>query len=118
MRDDLRGYVLEHFADPAAVLVVDETGDQKGTANGGRSAAVHRDRRADRERPGRGLPGLCRSGRVRVHRPRLYLPRSWIGPDRCRAAGVPEDTAFATKPALATEMITWALDAGDARRRG
>src|ERR1700745_4520536 len=31
MRDDLRGYVLEHFADPAAVLV-DETGDlKKGT---------------------------------------------------------------------------------------
>jgi SRSO17 transposase len=32
MQDDLRGYVLEHFADPAAVLVVDETGDlKKGT---------------------------------------------------------------------------------------
>jgi hypothetical protein len=27
VRDDLRGYVLEHFADPGAVLVVDETGD-------------------------------------------------------------------------------------------
>jgi hypothetical protein len=26
IRDDLRGYVLEHFADSAAVLVVDETG--------------------------------------------------------------------------------------------
>src|SRR4030095_16619849 len=36
MRDDLRGYVLEHFADPAAVLVVDETGDlKKGTATVG-----------------------------------------------------------------------------------
>ena len=32
VRDDLRCYVLEHFADPAAVLVVDETGDlKKGT---------------------------------------------------------------------------------------
>ena len=29
MRDDLRGYVLEHFDDPAAVMVVDETGDIK-----------------------------------------------------------------------------------------
>jgi hypothetical protein len=29
VRDDLRGYVLEHFADPGAVLVVDETGDLK-----------------------------------------------------------------------------------------
>jgi len=34
IRDDLRSYVLEHFADPAAVLV-DETGDlKKGTARG------------------------------------------------------------------------------------
>ena len=29
VRDDLRGYVSEHFADPDAVLVVDETGDVK-----------------------------------------------------------------------------------------
>ena len=43
----------------------------------------------------------------------LYLPRSWTSdPDRCRAAGVPEDTAFATKPALAKTMIACALDAG------
>ena len=43
----------------------------------------------------------------------LYLPRSWTGdPARCRAAGIPQDTAFATKPALARQMITRALDAG------
>ena len=27
VRDDLRGYVIQAFADPGAVLVVDETGD-------------------------------------------------------------------------------------------
>ena len=70
MRDDLRGYVLEHFADPAAVLVVDETGDlKKGTATVGTQRQYTGHGRADRERPGRGLPGLCRPGRVRVHRP-------------------------------------------------
>ena len=43
----------------------------------------------------------------------LYLPRSWTSdPARCRAAGVPPDTAFATKPALAKAMITRALEAG------
>jgi SRSO17 transposase len=43
----------------------------------------------------------------------LYVPRSWTSdPDRCRAAGVPGDTAFATKPALARQMITRALEAG------
>jgi SRSO17 transposase len=74
MRDDLRGYVLEHFADPGAALVVDETGDLKrGTAHRGHPAAVHRRRRADRERPGCGVPGLCRRGRVRVHRPGAVL---------------------------------------------
>lgn len=36
----------------------------------------------------------------------LYLPRSWTCvPDGCRAAGLGEDTVFATKPALARVMI-------------
>src|SRR5579859_5222395 len=36
VRDDLRGYVVEHLGDPGAVLVVDETGDlKKGTASAG-----------------------------------------------------------------------------------
>jgi SRSO17 transposase len=43
----------------------------------------------------------------------LYLPRSWIAdPGRCQAAGIPDETAFATKPALARRMLTRALDAG------
>jgi SRSO17 transposase len=43
----------------------------------------------------------------------IYLPRSWTeDPDRCDAAGIPADTGFATKPALATRMILRALDAG------
>ena len=36
VRDDLRGYVVGHLGDPAAVLVVDETGDlKKGTGTAG-----------------------------------------------------------------------------------
>ena len=36
VRDDLRGFVVEHLGDPGAVLVVDETGDlKKGTATAG-----------------------------------------------------------------------------------
>jgi hypothetical protein len=43
----------------------------------------------------------------------LYLPRSWtIDPDRCAAAGVPDDVEFATRPALAAAMLARALDAG------
>jgi SRSO17 transposase len=43
----------------------------------------------------------------------LYVPRSWTcDPDRCQAAGLGEDTAFATKPELARTMIERFLDAG------
>jgi hypothetical protein len=43
----------------------------------------------------------------------LYLPQGWIDdPARCRAAGVPDQVGFATKPALAQAMIARALDAG------
>jgi SRSO17 transposase len=43
----------------------------------------------------------------------LYLPRSWArDPERLRAAGVPAQVGFATKPALATRMLVRGLDAG------
>ncbi len=45
---------------------------------------------------------------------RLYLPeQAWCQhSERFRQAGVPEDVVFATKPRLALQMITAALDAG------
>jgi SRSO17 transposase len=114
VRDDLRGYVLEHFADPGAVLVVDETGDlKKGTATVGT------------QRQYTGTAGRTENAQVAVYLAyaapagcalidrALYLPRSWTSdPDRCRAAGVPEGTVFATKPALAKTLIARVLDAG------
>jgi SRSO17 transposase len=114
VRDDLRGYVLEHFADPGAVLVADETGDlKKGTA----TVAVQRQYtgtagRTENAQVAVYLAYAAPAGCAFIDRA-LYLPRSWTAdPARCRAAGVPGDTAFATRPALARTMITRALDAG------
>jgi SRSO17 transposase len=114
VRDDLRGYVLEHFADPGAVLVADETGDlKKGTATVGvQRQYTGTAGRTENAQVAVYLAYAAAAGSAFIDRA-LYLPRSWTSdPARCRAAAVPEGTGFATKPALARQMITRALDAG------
>jgi SRSO17 transposase len=114
VRDDLRGYVVDHLADPGAVLVVDETGDLKKGTN---TVGVQRQYtgtagRIENAQVGVYLVYAATAGHAFIDRA-LYLPKSWTtDPERCRAAGVPDDIRFATKPALAREMITRALDAG------
>jgi SRSO17 transposase len=114
VRDDLRGYVLEHFVDPGAVLVVDETGDlKKGTATVGvQRQYTGTAGRVENAQVAVYLAYAAAGGTALIDRA-LYLPQSWTAdPARCRAAGVPRGTAFATKPALAKELIGRALDAG------
>jgi SRSO17 transposase len=114
VRDDLRGYVAAHLGDPQAVLVVDETGDiKKGTA----TAGVQRQYtgtagRTENAQVAVYLSYAGRGGHALIDR-ELYLPRSWTAdPARCRAAGIPAAVEFATKPALARQMIARTLDAG------
>jgi SRSO17 transposase len=113
VRDDLRGYVVDAFADPNAVLVVDETGDLK---KGVHSVGVQRQYtgtagRIENSQVAVFLTYATARGHAFLDR-RLYLPKSWTSdPARCRAAGVPADVQFATKPALATAMITAAVAA-------
>lgn len=113
---DVRDYVTTAFADPDAVLVVDETGDlKKGTATVGV------------QRQYTGTAGRIENSQVAVYLTyaaarghalidtALYLPKSWADDaPRRRRAGVPDDVEFATKPALAQQMITDALQAGAA----
>lgn len=114
VRDDLRGYVVESLGDPEAVLVLDETGFLK---KGTKSAGVARQYtgtagRIENAQVGVFLAYASRHGTAFLDRA-LYLPQEWTGdPERCRAAGVPEATAFATKPALAKAMLARAFTAG------
>jgi SRSO17 transposase len=114
VRDDLRGYVVEHLGDPGAVLVVDETGFlKKGTT----SVGVQRQYsgtagKVDNCQLGVFLAYASPKGRAMIDR-ELYLPKSWTNdPQRCRAARVPEEVGFRTKPQLARVMLERALDAG------
>ncbi len=114
VRDDLRAYVVEHLGDPGAVLVVDETGFlKKGTT----SVGVQRQYsgtagKVDNCQLGVFLAYASPRGRAFIDR-ELYLPERWTDdPERCRAARVPEQVGFRTKPQLAQLMLERALDAG------
>jgi len=118
VRDDVRGYVTGHLRDPDGMLVVDETGDLK---KGSASAGVQRQYsgtagRVENCQVAVYLTYAGQGGHALIDR-ELYLPGSWVAdPGRCAAAGIPEGTAFATKPELALAMISRALDAGTPAR--
>lgn len=111
---DLRDYVVEHLGADDGVLVVDETGDvKKGTATVGVQRQYSGTAgRTENCQVAVYLVYASQRGHAFIDR-ELYLPRSWTDdPARSAAAGVPDDTGFATKPALAQQMIAAALDAG------
>lgn len=110
-----REYAMEHLADPGGILVADPTGFAK---EGTKSVGVQRQYsgtlgRVDNCQIATFL-GYVNSSRDRVLLDRrLYMPqRSWMAdPDRCAAAGVPTDLAFATRPEQVIEMIEAARQA-------
>src|SRR6476619_7734845 len=114
VRDDLRAYVVEHLGDPGAVLVLDETGFVK---KGTKSVGVQRQYsgtagRVENCQVGVFLGYASRHGHALIDRA-LYLPEVWANdPARRHAAGVPADTASATKPQLGRQMLTRAFAAG------
>ena len=114
VRDDVRGYVTGQLGDPAGVLIADETGFiKKGT----RSAGAQRQYsgtagRTENCQVGVFLAYASVRGHALIDR-ELYLPKSWTEDrDRCREAGIPDETEFATKPQLAQAMISRAIAAG------
>ena len=114
VRDDVRDYVVEHLGDPEGVLIGDETGFIK---KGVHSAGVQRQYsgtagRTENCQIGTFLAYASVHGHALVDR-ELYLPESWTEDrDRCRAAGIPDEVEFATKPRQLIAMLERALDAG------
>ena len=114
VRDDVRDYVVEHLGDPQGVLIGDETGFLK---KGTRSAGVQRQYsgtagRTENCQIGTFLAYASVHGHALIDR-ELYLPESWTQDrDRCRAADVPDEVEFATKPRQLIAMLARALAAG------
>ena len=114
VRDDVRDDLVEHLADPEAVLVVDETGDLK---KGARTVGVQRQYtgtagKVDNAQVAVYLAYATSAGHGVIDR-ELYLPQGWTeDPARLKAASVPDQVGFATKPELARVMLERALEAG------
>ncbi len=114
VRDDVRDYVVEHLADPQAVLIVDDTGFLK---KGVKSAGVARQYsgtagRVENCQVGVFLAYRSVKGHALIDR-QLYLPQAWTDDrDRCRGAGIGDEVAFTTKPQIAKAMLERAFDAG------
>lgn len=114
LRDKLRIYVTDYLAEPDAVGVIDETGFLK---KGRHSAGVARQYsgtagRVENCQIGVFLAYASGQGQTLLDR-ELYLPKEWTEDrERCRQAGIPDGRAFATKPALARQMLERTFAAG------
>jgi SRSO17 transposase len=107
-------YVLEHLADPQAVLVLDETGFvKKGSKSVGVAAqycgAVGKVANCQ---IGVFLAYATAAGPVLLDRD-LYLPKAWTeDAQRRQEAGVPPEVSAQTKPALGQALLERAFAAG------
>jgi len=113
LRDIVRDYVVETLGADDAVLVIDETGFLK---QGKASCGVGRQYTGSAGKITNCQIGVfaayvSRHGHAFIDRA-IYLPKAWTSDlARLAASHVPDGTAFATKPALAVQMIGRAIAA-------
>jgi len=113
LREIVREYALETLAEQTAVLVIDETGFLK---QGKASCGVARQYTGSAGKITNCQIGVfasyvSRHGHAFIDR-ELYLPKEWTDDaDRLKAAHVPDEVGFATKPQIARRMIERALAA-------
>jgi len=113
LRDVVGEYALETLSDADAVLVIDETGFLK---QGKASCGVARQYTGSAGKITNCQIGVfasyvSRHGHAFIDRA-LYLPKEWTDePARLKAAHVPSNVDFATKPKIARRMIARAIAA-------
>jgi SRSO17 transposase len=113
LREIVCKYALETLAEQTAVLVIDETGFLK---QGKASCGVARQYTGSAGKITNCQIGVfasyvSRHGHAFIDR-ELYLPKEWTDDaDRLKAAHVPDEVGFATKPQIARRMIERALAA-------
>jgi SRSO17 transposase len=111
LRDLVRDYIVEHLADDDAVLVIGETGFLK---QGKASCGVARQYTGSAGKITNCQIGVfaayvSRHGHGFIDRA-LYLPKDWArDPARRKAAHVPAEISFMTKPQLTARMIERAI---------
>jgi SRSO17 transposase len=104
LRDLVRDYATEHLADENAVLMIDETGFLK---QGKASCGVARQYTGSAGKVTNCQIGVLaayvsRHGHAFIDRA-LYLPKGWTDdPARLKAAYVPDNVSFSTKPQHST----------------
>ncbi|WP_442912788.1 IS701 family transposase [Kutzneria sp. CA-103260] len=113
LRDLVRDYVVAGLGATDAILVADDTQAIKKGSNSVGVAPQHCGLTNQIENC-QVMPMLTyatEAGHAFIDR-ELYLPESWTAaPDRCRAAGIPAEREFATKPQLVQRMLARVLAA-------
>ncbi len=114
IRDDLRDYVVAHLGDEeSGALIIDETGFLKKGAKSCGVARQYSGTAGDtvNAQVGVFLAYTSEKGTAFIDRA-LYLPYAWTHDAQRRAeAGIPEEVRFASKIALAEQMLARAFDA-------
>ena len=118
VRDDPRGYVVDHLGDAQAVLVLDETGFVK---KGTRSVGVPRQYsgtagRIENRQIGVFLGYAGRHGHALIDRA-LYLPQSWAGDEERRRQRVRRRQRAAPRPGAPPDRLWLAVTSGGFRER-
>ncbi len=107
VREAMSRYIAAQLGEPNGIFIADETGFLK---KGTKSAGVARQYsgtagRIENCQIGVFLAYMTSRGCMFLDG-RLYLPEEWLQDStRCRAAGIPENTPFQTKPQLVREML-------------